>query len=121
MTVEEMTAAQQTRPHGQQARYEAHEPLTDQLLYYFGTIRTPTLTVWCDQANCSFVPSTCPCVILLGVSGVAQLSRSDSKVNDDGEGDDVWVELLPVQLVDTHRAWFLHTHTKATALIRGRA
>lgn len=52
----------------------------------------------------------CPCVILLGVSGVAQLSRSDSKVNDDGEGDDVWVELLPVQLVDTHRARFLHVY-----------
>lgn len=52
----------------------------------------------------------CLCVILLGVSGVAQLSRSDAKVNDDGEGDDVWVELLPVQLVDTHRAWFLHEY-----------
>lgn len=63
----------------------------------------------------------CPCVILLGVSGVAELSGSDSKVNDDGEGDDVWVELLPVQLVDTHRARFLHTHAEATALIRGQS
>lgn len=49
----------------------------------------------------------CFCVILLGVSGIAELSRPDSKVNDDGEGDDIWVELLPVQLVDTHRARFL--------------
>ena len=31
-------------------------------------------------------------------------------MNDDGEGDDVWVELLPVQLVDAHRAWFLQEH-----------
>lgn len=73
--------------------------------------RTPTLVVWCDRANrlqlCTV--HVCPCVILLGVSGVAQLSGSDSKVNDDGEGDDVWVELLPVQLVDAHRARFLHT------------
>lgn len=44
---------------------------------------------------------------LLRVSGVAELSRPDPKMNDDGEGDDVWVELLPVQLVDTHRAGFL--------------
>lgn len=28
-------------------------------------------------------------------------------MNDDGESDDVWVELLPVQLVDAHRARFL--------------
>lgn len=28
-------------------------------------------------------------------------------MHDDGEGDDVWVELLPVQLVDAHRAGFL--------------
>lgn len=46
-------------------------------------------------------------VILLGVSGVAELSGPDAEVNDDGEGDDVWVELLPVQLVDAHRARFL--------------
>lgn len=49
----------------------------------------------------------CVCVCLLRVSGVAELSRPDPKMNDDGEGDDFWVELLPVQLVDTHRAGFL--------------
>lgn len=49
----------------------------------------------------------CLYVILLGVSGVAELSGPDPKMNDNGEGDDVWVELLPVQLVDTHRARFL--------------
>lgn len=78
-------------------------------------IGTPTLVIWRDQANWlqqrrRFTIHMCPCVILLGVSGVAQLSRSDSEVNDDGEGDDVWVELLPVQLVDAHRAWFLHAY-----------
>lgn len=46
-------------------------------------------------------------VILLRVSGVAELSRPNPEMNDDGEGDDVWVELLPVQLVDPHRAGFL--------------
>lgn len=46
--------------------------------------------------------SVCVNVILLRVSGVAELSRPDPEMNDDGEGDDVWVELLPVQLVDTH-------------------
>ena len=46
-------------------------------------------------------------VILLRVSGVAELSRPDPEVNDDGEGDDFRVELLPVQLVDSHRARFL--------------
>lgn len=55
-----------------------------------------------------------PCVLLLRVSGVAQLSRSDSEVNDDGEGDDIGVELLPVQLVDTHRAWFLQEYKRHT-------
>lgn len=101
-------------PHGQQARREAYKPSAEQFtkVYYVVTIRTMTLAVWRAQANrlqlCTI--HLCPCVILLGVSGVAQLSRSDSKVNDDGEGDDVWVELLPVQLVDTHRAWFLHVH-----------
>ena len=45
--------------------------------------------------------------ILLGVSGVAELGGTDPEVNDDGEGDDVRVELFPVQLVDAHRAWFL--------------
>lgn len=49
----------------------------------------------------------CVCVILLGVSGVAELSRPYPKMHDDGEGDDVRVELLPVQLVDAHRAGFL--------------
>lgn len=49
----------------------------------------------------------CACVILLRVSGVAELSGPDPEMNDDGEGDDVWVELLPVQLVDAHRARFL--------------
>lgn len=53
------------------------------------------------------------CVILLRVSGVAQLSGADPKVNDDGEGDDVWVELLPVQLVDPHRAGFLQGNKHA--------
>lgn len=56
---------------------------------------------------------TCMCVILLRVSGVAQLSGADPKVNDDGEGDDVWVELLPVQLVDPHRAGFLQGNKHA--------
>lgn len=50
----------------------------------------------------TFTVCVCLYVILLGVSGVAELSRPDPKMNDDGEGDDVWVELLPVQLVDTH-------------------
>lgn len=54
----------------------------------------------------------CLYVILLGVSGVAELSGPDPKMNDDGEGDDVWVELLPVQLVDTHRARFLEGRKK---------
>lgn len=47
------------------------------------------------------------CVILLRVSGVAELSRTNPEVNNDGEGDDLRVELLPVQLVDSHRARFL--------------
>ncbi|MEQ2182450.1 hypothetical protein GOODEAATRI_022402 [Goodea atripinnis] len=38
-------------------------------------------------------------VILLRVSSVAELSGPDAEVNDDGECDDVWVELLPVQRV----------------------
>lgn len=46
-------------------------------------------------------------VILLRVSGIAELSRTNPEVNDDGEGDDVWVELLPVQLVDPYRARLL--------------
>lgn len=46
-------------------------------------------------------------VILLRVSSVAELSGPDAEMNDDGEGDYVWVELLPVQLVDTHWAGFL--------------
>lgn len=54
----------------------------------------------------------CVCMILLRVSGVAQLSGSDSEVDDDGEGDDIWVELLPVQLVDTHRAGFLQEYKR---------
>lgn len=49
----------------------------------------------------------CVCVILLGVSGVAELSGPYPKMHDDGEGDDVRVELLSVQLVDAHRAGFL--------------
>lgn len=53
----------------------------------------------------------CVCVILLRVSGVAELSRPNPKVNDDGEGDDVRVELLPVQLVDAHRARLLEEET----------
>lgn len=47
------------------------------------------------------------CVILLRVSGIAELSGPDPKMNDDGEGDDVWVELLSVQLVNPHGARFL--------------
>lgn len=58
----------------------------------------------------------CLYVILLGVSGVAELSGPDPKMNNDGEGDDVWVELLPVQLVDTHRARFLEGRKKASAV-----
>lgn len=46
-------------------------------------------------------------VILLRVSSVAELSGPDAEMNDDGEGDYIWVELLPVQLVDTHWAGFL--------------
>lgn len=41
-------------------------------------------------------------VILLRVSCVAELSRPDPEMNNDRKGDDVWVELLPVQLVNTH-------------------
>lgn len=41
-------------------------------------------------------------VILLGVSCVTELSGSDPKVDDDGESDDVRVELLSVELVDPH-------------------
>lgn len=44
---------------------------------------------------------------LLGVPSVAELGRPDAEVNDDGEGDDVGVKLLPIQLVDPHRAGFL--------------
>lgn len=51
-------------------------------------------------------------VFLLRVSGVAELSRSDPEVDDDGEGDDVRVELLPVQLVDAHGAGFLREQTE---------
>lgn len=47
------------------------------------------------------------CVVLLRVSCVAELSGPDAEVNNDWEGDDVWVELLPVQLVDAHRAGLL--------------
>lgn len=66
-----------------------------------------------SKEACS-VRLTCVCAILLRVSGVAELSGADSEVNDDGEGDDVWVELLPVQLVDPHRAGFLqgNKHTR---------
>lgn len=46
--------------------------------------------------------SACMYVILLRVSGVAELSRTNPKMNNDGEGDDIWVELLPVQLVNSH-------------------
>lgn len=49
----------------------------------------------------------CMCVILLRVSGVAELSRTNPKMNNDGKGDDIWVELLPVQLVNPDRARFL--------------
>lgn len=55
----------------------------------------------------------CVCVILLRVSGVAELSRADPEMNDDGKGDDIGVELLPVQLVDTHRAGFLRGEGKS--------
>lgn len=65
-----------------------------------------------QQKKAFAAAQVCVCVILLGVSGVAQLSGPDSEVNDDGEGDDVWVELLPVQLVDSHRAWFLQEHRR---------
>lgn len=58
--------------------------------------------------------SVCMYVILLGVSGVAELRRPDPKMHDDGEGDDVWVELLPVQLVDTHGARFLREKQVST-------
>lgn len=47
------------------------------------------------------------CVFSLRVSSVAELSRSDSKVDDDGEGDDLRVELLSVQLINPHWAGFL--------------
>ena len=46
-------------------------------------------------------------VILLRVSSVAELSGPDPKMNNYGEGDDFWVELFSVQLVDSHRAGFL--------------
>lgn len=45
--------------------------------------------------------------ILLGVPSVAELGRPDPKVDNDGEGDDLWIELLSVQLVNTHRARLL--------------
>ena len=56
-------------------------------------------------------------MILLRVSGIAELSRTDPKMNDDGEGDDIWVELLPVQLVDAHRAGFLGRKKKGMTLL----
>lgn len=46
-------------------------------------------------------------MILLRVACIAELGGPDPEVNDDGEGDDVGVELLAVQLVDTHRARLL--------------
>lgn len=51
-------------------------------------------------------------MILLRVSSVAELSGPDAEMNDDGEGDDVWIELLPVQLVDSHGAGFLDGEKK---------
>ena len=63
--------------------------------------------VWSTFIRVCLCVCVCVCVCLLRVSGVAELSRPDPKMNDDGEGDDVWVELFPVQLVDTHRAGFL--------------
>lgn len=52
---------------------------------------------------------------LLRVSGIAELSRADSEMDDDWERDDVWVKLFPIQLVYPHRAGFLlHTHDDNT-------